>query len=255
MRLDALATQIAADRALGLEPFCVVATAGTVTTGAIDPLGPIADLCRREDLWLHVDGAYGALFVLSPRVRTVLELCGRADSIALDPHKLLFAPLEAGCLLVRDRSVLSRAFSYASSYLPAAADPLLVDYMDYGPQLSRDFKALKVWSALLTFGVDAFRAALSGCLELAQYFGARIAESPGLRLAAPVTLTAVCFRVPGADHQAVIDALAEDGTALLGPATVDGRPAIRACVANYRTTRSDVDLIVERLTALAASGT
>jgi aromatic-L-amino-acid decarboxylase len=253
LRVDALEARIAEDRRQGLEPFCVVATAGTVTTGAIDPLEPIAELCRRENLWLHVDGAYGALFVLADRMRTDLSRCGLADSIALDPHKLLFAPLEAGCVLVRDRATLRNAFAYSSSYLPADADPLLTDYMDYGPQLSRDFKALKVWSALLTYGVDAFRAALGQTLELAQYLGERVAATPGLELAAPVTLTAVCFRMAGADHRAVIDALADDGTALLGPATVDGRPAIRACIANYRTTRADIDLIVQRLTAVGSS--
>jgi len=153
---------------------------------------------------------------------------------------------------------LRNAFAFASSYLPDAADPLLTDYLDYGPQLSRDFKALKVWSALLTFGADAFRAALSGTLELAQYLASRLAAVPGIELAAPVTLTAVCFRMPEADHrvhhQAVIDALAEDGTALLGPAVVDGRPAIRACLANYRTTRDDIDLIVARLAAMSTCG-
>jgi glutamate/tyrosine decarboxylase-like PLP-dependent enzyme len=255
MRLDALADQIAADRARGLEPFCVVATAGTVTTGAIDPLEPIAELCRREGLWFHVDGAFGALFVLADRVRADLSLCGLADSIALDPHKLLFAPLEAGCVLVRDRTKLLDAFAFSSSYLPDAVDPLLTDYMDYGPQLSRDFKALKVWSALLTFGVDAFRAALSETLDLAHYLAARIAAVPGLELAAPVTLTAVCFRMAGVSSAEgtaeVIAALADDGTALLGPAIVDGRPAIRACIANYRTTRADIDLIVDRLMAVA----
>lgn len=254
MRVDVLEETVRADRAAGLEPFCVVATPGTVTSGSIDPIAGIADVCTRQDLWLHLDGAYGALFVLSERKREAFEACVRADSIALDPHKLLFAPLEAGCLLVRDRTRLAQAYAFSSSYLTVEEDPLMVDYMDYGPQLSRGFKALKVWSALQAFGVDAFRAATDHMLDLAQYMADLIEAAPDLELMAPVSLTAVCFRIKGATeagHTAVLAALIEDGTALLGPARLDGRHGMRACVTNYRTTRDDIELIVGRLSELA----
>ncbi|PRY40411.1 pyridoxal phosphate-dependent decarboxylase family protein [Umezawaea tangerina] len=250
LRVDALAAMVAADREAGLRPFCVVATSGTTTTGSVDPLDPIADLCAAEDLWLHVDGAYGALFLLCEEKRDLLAGCARADSISLDPHKLLFAPLEAGCLLVRDAAKLRSAFAFSSSYLTVAADPLMTDYMDHGPQLSRDFKALKVWAALRVFGVDAFRTAIGGTLELARHLARRIEAEPTLELLAPVELTAVCFGFRGvADHSAVLARLAAEGTALLGPAAVRGRSAMRACVTNYRTTRADVDLLVDRLVA------
>ncbi|MGW6459183.1 pyridoxal phosphate-dependent decarboxylase family protein [Streptomyces sp. NPDC055078] len=254
MRVDALEEAIRADREAGREPFCVVATTGTVTTGSIDPVDAIADVCTREDLWLHIDGAYGALFTLSDRAGGVFDACARADSIALDPHKLLFAPLEAGCLLVRDRTRLTEAYAFSSSYLTVEEDPLMVDYMDYGPQLSRGFKAFKVWSALQTFGIDAFRSAIDHTLGLAQYLADRIRAEPGLELMAPVPLTAVCFQLKGAtdaDHTAVLGTLIEEGTALLGPARLGERQGIRVCVTNYRTTRADIDLIVDRVAAIA----
>ncbi|SHG82565.1 Glutamate or tyrosine decarboxylase [Streptoalloteichus hindustanus] len=254
MRVDALEEAILADRAAGLEPFCVVATPGTVTTGSIDPIDPIADVCTRYGLWLHLDGAYGALFVLSDRVRDAFESAARADSIALDPHKLLFAPLEAGCLLVRDRADLTRAYAFHSSYLTVEEDDLMVDYMDHGPQLSRSFRAFKVWSALRAFGVDAFRSAIDHTLDLARHLADRVAAEPDLELLAPTPLTAVCFRIRNAteaDHGAALATLVAEGTALLGPARVGGRHGIRACVTNYRTTRADIDLVVDRLAAIA----
>jgi aromatic-L-amino-acid/L-tryptophan decarboxylase len=254
MRVDLLREAIHADREAGREPFCVIATAGTVTTGAIDPLDDIADLCAKEGLWLHIDGAYGALYVLSDRTRSALLPCARADSIALDPHKLLFAPLEAGGLIVRDSAKLRAAYAFPSPYLPEHDHPVMPNYMDFGPQLSRGFKAFKVWCALRTFGVAAFRDALDQTLDLAQYLAARIEAEPKLRLLAPVPLAAVCFAIDGAtdaDHAAMITTLADEGTALFGPARLRGRTCIRACIANFRTTRADIDLIVDRLSYLA----
>lgn len=253
MRVDLLAEAIRTDREAGREPFCVVATSGTVTTGAIDPIAEIADLTEAEDLWLHVDGAYGALFVLAEQTSSLFSALSRADSVALDPHKLLFAPLESGCLLVRDGEKLRKAYAYSSSYLTVQEDPLMRDYMDYGPQLSRDFKALKIWAALRTFGTEAFGAALGKMLGLATYMAERVGQEPSLRLMAPVTLTAVCVQVPGLSqegHAALLAKLAAEGVALLGPAVVDGQAGVRACVTNHRTDRADIDAVVDRLVEL-----
>jgi aromatic-L-amino-acid/L-tryptophan decarboxylase len=253
MRTDLLEEAVRGDRAAGKTPFCVVATAGTVNTGAIDPVDSIADLCAGEGLWLHVDGAYGALFVLGRETGEALLSCGRADSVALDPHKLLFMPLEAGCLLVRDREDLRRAFSFSASYLSAEQDPLFVNYMDYGPQLSRGFRAFKVWCSLRAFGVLAFREAMERTLRLARYMELRILEEERFELLAPVTLTAVCFAVRGAGDDGnarVLKALAEEGTALLGPVSLGGRSGLRACITNYRTREEDIDLVLERLIEL-----
>lgn len=254
LRTDLLADAVRGDRAAGLEPFCVVASAGTVTTGAIDPIGEIAEVCEREGLWLHVDGAYGALFVLAERARGLFADLRRADSIALDPHKLLFAPLEVGALVVRDPVKLRTAFAMSSSYLTVAEDPLMTDFMDHGPQLSRGFKAFKVWAGLMTFGTDAFAAVANRTLELAAHLADRIRVAPAVELLAPADLTAVCFAVPELDaagHRDLLARLAAEGTALLGPAVVDGRPGIRACITNHRTTEADLDTVIDRLTFLA----
>jgi len=254
MRLDALEAMIRADRAAGFEPACVVATPGTLNTGAIDPIAAIADVCAREDLWLHLDAAYGGLFVLSHRVRDAFEACARADSIAVDPHKLLFAPYEAGCLLMRDRASQTRAFAFSPSIVTVEEDPLVVNYMDYGSQLSRGFKAFKIWSALQTFGLEAFRSAIDQTLDLARYMAELIGAEPDLELMAPVPLTAVCFQIknaPEADHAAAMAQLNEEGTAFLNRVSLAGRPGLRACVGNFRTTRSDIDLIVARVAEIA----
>lgn len=256
MRVDLLAEAVRADREAGHEPFCVVATAGTVTTGAVDPIAEIADLVEAENLWLHIDGAYGALFVLAEQVASLFTAVSRADSVALDPHKLLFAPLESGCLLVKDAEKLRRTYAYSSSYLTVQEDPLMRDYMDYGPQLSRNFKALKIWAALRTFGTDAFRSALGEMLDLSTYMAQRVEREPSLRLMAPVTLTAVCVQVPvllREGHTELLAELAAEGTALLGPAVVNGQDGMRVCVTNHRTTRADIDAIVDRLVELVSA--
>ncbi len=255
IRIDALADAIAEDRHCGKHPFCVVASAGTINTGAIDPIAAVADLCAREGLWLHVDGAYGALFVLAPALRNDLQACGRADSLALDPHKLLFTPLEAGCVIVRDRETLRHTFNYSASYLTAEHDPLLANFMESGPQLSRDFKAFKVWCALRFFGVRAFSDAIDHTLNLARYLEQRVRSEPSLDLLAPVGLTAVCLRLTALDdvgNQRVLTRLVEDGGALLGPVRVRGRLGLRACVTNYRTTRADIDSVVDIILRLGA---
>jgi len=251
LRVDLLEKAIEDDRRTGATPFCVVAAAGTVNTGAIDAIGDIADLCAHENLWLHVDGAYGALFILSDQMKDRLSACGRADSIALDPHKLLFAPLEAGCLIVRNSDNLRDTFHFTSSYLTVEHDPLLMNFLEYGPQLSRGFKAFKIWCSLQVFGIRAFRMAADRMLELARYMAARVMAEPSLELLAPVQLTAVCFRFKnGAGSRAVLARLVEEGTALLGPVHIGGRDGMRACITNYRTSESDIDLIMDRVVQL-----
>lgn len=256
MQVDALEAAVRADFSTGKRPACVVATAGTVKSGAIDPIARLATFCRAHDLWLHVDGAYGGLFSLASRVKDRLRACGEADSIALDPHKLLFAPLEAGCLVARDPTKLQRAFAFPSSYLPAQSETLFTDFMDYGIQLSRGFKALKIWCALQAFGVDAFVGAADRMLDLAQYMAERIEANPAFELLAPVTLSAICFRfrnLSDAQNRAALEALTASGLALLGPVQIEDRFGLRACITNYRTTQSDVDAILKWLCDYRAS--
>lgn len=254
LRLDLLRDAVAKDRRDGKTPFCVVGTAGTVTTGAIDPLEELADYCRREGLWLHVDGAYGAFAVLSERLRHQLLDSGRGDSLTLDPHKLLFTSLEAGCVLFRDKERWRRTFSFVPHYLAMNPDPDLVHFAEYGPQLSRSFKALKVWWAIRAYGRKAYVRVIESVLDLASYMGERIQREPTLEIAAPVTLTAVCFRHRGLDdsgHEQVVRDLITGGVAFLGPARVKGRSCIRACFTNLRTTRRDVVLILKEVLRLA----
>jgi aromatic-L-amino-acid decarboxylase len=254
LRLDLLRHAVAEDRRAGKTPFCVVGSAGTVTAGAIDPLDELADYCGREDLWLHVDGAYGAFAVLSERLRPRLLGSGRGDSLTLDPHKLLFASLEAGCVLFRDEERWRGTFSFVPHYLAMNPDPDLLHFAEYGPQLSRSFKALKVWWAIRAYGRKAYVRVIDNLLDLASYMGERVRSEPRLELAAPVTLTAVCFlhrELDAAGHEQVVRDLTAGGLAFLGPARVKGRPCIRACFTNLRTTRRDIDLILDEILRLA----
>jgi glutamate/tyrosine decarboxylase-like PLP-dependent enzyme len=168
IRLDLLAQAVAADRSAGLQPFCVVASAGTVTTGAIDPIAELSAFCKAQGLWLHVDGAYGALTALSPRFRGPMSAIGLADSVSLDPHKFLFCAFEAGCVLVRNRQHLRHAFHAQPSYLTMSEDPDFIDFANQGPQLSRAFKALKVWWSLKHYGAEAYGQVIERMHDLAR---------------------------------------------------------------------------------------
>ena len=254
IRLDLLAQAVAADRAAGLTPFCVVGSAGTVTTGAVDPIEDLSRYCVAEDLWLHIDGAYGALSALSQRFRPSLLGIERADSVSLDPHKFLFCAFEAGCVLVRDRAHLRHAFSASPSYLTMSEDPDFIDFANQGPQLSRAFKALKVWWSLKHFGAATYARVIERMADLADYMARQVEARQGFDLLAPVVFNCVCFRLADLDDEGngrALKALVDSGTAFLGPATVKGRSGLRSCFMNLRTTEADVDLILDRLSEIA----
>jgi aromatic-L-amino-acid/L-tryptophan decarboxylase len=270
--VDALAGRVAADRAAGLLPFLVVGTAGSVSTGAVDPLHEIAALCRTESLWFHVDGAYGAPAVLVRDAPAELRAMGDADSIAVDPHKWLYAPLEAGCALVRDAARLRGAFSYTPAYYhfdsgDAAPPP---NYYEHGPQNSRAFRALKVWMTLQQVGRDGYEAMIAEDIRLSKVLYDLCASHPELD-AATQGLSITTFRyVPsGIDrndsaptdrlnrlNQQILDRLIQSGRAYVSNAVVDGRFLLRSCIVNFRTTEDDlqqlVDAVVEIGRAVAA---
>jgi aromatic-L-amino-acid decarboxylase len=253
IRVDRLRETVRRDRTSGFRPFCVVANAGTIATGTIDPLDDLADLCAEERLWLHVDGAYGAFTVLGERMRGELLPAGRGDSLTLDPHKLLFNPMEAGCVLVRDARSLRETFRFVPDYYSLSDDPMLVDFTEYGPQLSRSFKALKVWWALRAFGRRAYAETIDGVLDLAAYLGERVDAEADLERTAPVHTTAVCFRHRRLDedgNRGILERLVEEGTAFLSMARLRGRYTLRACFNNFRTRREDVDAVVEEVLRL-----
>lgn len=251
LRMDALAEAVARARADGLSPVAVCANAGATNTGAVDPLGEMADFCGSEGIWLHVDAAYGGFAVLAEGGRSLLQGMERADSITLDAHKWLFQPFEAGCLLVRDVRSLEAAFSVHPEYLQ---DTLLgmehVNFADRGLQLTRSFRALKVWMSIQTFGLNAFRRAVGRGMEFADRAGAFVEASPVLELLSPPSLGVVCFRVnPGGMEEADLEALNESiqariiqsGTAMMSSTRLKGVYALRLCIMAHTTTWQDVE--------------
>ncbi|MGJ4926273.1 pyridoxal phosphate-dependent decarboxylase family protein [Bradyrhizobium sp. HKCCYLS2038] len=252
-RIDvaALRGAIARDRAAGLHPFLVVASAGTVDIGAIDDLTAVAELCRSEGLWFHVDGAFGALAMLSPELAPKLAGIERANSIALDFHKWGQVPYDAGFLLVRDGEQHREAFASPAAYLRRETRGLAAGTewpCDLGPDLSRGFRALKTWFTLRTFGGDALGAMMAKSCELARDLEARVLAEPELELLAPVNLNIVCFRYRGDDADAVnaeiVADIHESGIAAPSTTMLDGRLAIRAAIVNHRTQQIDLARLV-----------
>ena len=253
--LEPLIDTIARDRRSGLRPFAVVSTAGTTNTGAVDPLGSIADLCEAQGLWHHVDGAYGAFFNLCDEGRAVLRGMERADSLTLDPHKGMFLPYGTGALLVRDGSALRAAHEATADYLPAMPHPDdFYDPSQHGPDLSRGFPGLRVWLTVKMFGVAAYREAIAEKRSLAVDAYERLAKLPGLVMDAPPELSLFPFHVtrPGAS-QAEEDAATRElmtrttarGRVMVTGAVARGRYVGRVCVLSFRTHQQQIDQLVE----------
>ncbi len=262
-RMDAaaLAASIAADRTAGLHPFLVVGTAGTVDTGAIDPLAAIGDIARAEGIWFHVDGAFGATAAASPCLRPLLAGIEGADSLAFDFHKWAQVPYDAGCVLVRDATMQLDTFAQSLAYLTQAPRGLAGNPpwpRDMGPDLSREFRALKVWMTIRAYGLDGIARVVEGGCAIAQHLQARIAREADLALLAPVALNIVCFRVVrgAADLDAlngeIVVRLQEEGIAAPSTTTIDGVLAIRAALFNHRSTTDDADALVDGVLKIAA---
>jgi aromatic-L-amino-acid decarboxylase len=245
----AVAAAVTADRADGLAPVCVVASAGTTGTGAVDPLTALRRLCDREELWLHVDGAYGAAGVLCAAGRALLGGLETVDSLTLDPHKWLFQPLEAGCLLVRDGAALQRTFAVIAPFLDdAAAGADEVNFGDRGLQLTRECRALKLWMSLKTYGLGAFRDAVAAGVAMAEHAERILRADPVWEVVTPARLGIVTFRA--ADGRSVAGlpgAALADGYAYASTTRVDGVAALRLCTINPRTTPDDVEGTIRRL--------
>ncbi len=273
MLVASLRRLIERDLREGLRPFCVVGSAGTVNTGAIDPLDTIANVASEFDLWFHIDGAYGAPGVLDSRKKSLFKGLDRADSISLDPHKWLYVPVDAGCLLFRESQTAKAAFNTEDAdYIKVHehSDDEAFAFWDYGVELSRRFRALKVWLTLRYYGVRRIAQAISDDISLAAYFGEVVANSDDFELLAQGELSICCFRYvpPEVKSQlmsaseserpvinAELDQLNErimgrvqgGGRAYLSNATVNGRFALRVCITNFRTTKADVEETVETI--------
>jgi glutamate/tyrosine decarboxylase-like PLP-dependent enzyme len=265
MNLDDLRQQIKADASRGDRPFLVVGTAGSVSTGAVDALPEIAEICREHDLWFHVDGAYGAFAAAVPGTPSDLRGLGEADSVAVDPHKWLYAPLEAGCALVKQPEHLRNAFSYHPPYYRFGEEAL--NFVDYGLQNSRGFRALKVWLALQQLGRTGYVDSMAEDIRLSQRLFALVKAHPEFE-ALTQNLSIATFRyVPSALRSTIGDPATEatleklnrkaleriekDGRAFLSNAVINGKYAMRACIVNFRTSDADIDALPEIIAALS----
>ena len=254
MRVDLLREKIEADLNEGLRPFCVVGSAGTVNTGVVDPLSEIATIATEFDLWFHVDGAYGAPGVVDERKKHLFAGLERADSVSLDPHKWLYVPVDAGCLLFRDDTAAKATFSTEEAdYIKTHGyiDEEAFAFWDYGVELSRRFRALKVWLTLQYYGSRRIAEAISEDISLAEYLGEVVSNAADFELLAPVELSICCFRYSPRErlseieldklNEQIMERVQKGGRAYLSNATVNGHFALRACITNFRTTKSDID--------------
>jgi glutamate/tyrosine decarboxylase-like PLP-dependent enzyme len=253
--LESLRAAIRADKNAGLRPFCIVANAGTTNTGAVDPLSDLADLCARENLWLHADGAYGAATVICERGREKLAGLDRVDSLSLDPHKWLFQPFECGCVLVRDAAHLKSAFQLMPEYMrDVHRNTAETNPADYGIQLTRGFRALKVWLSMNTFGLAAFRDAVTRGFELAEFAETELRARGDCEILSPAEMGIVAFRFGKEDElqTKLVELMLRDGFAFLTSTTLKGRIALRLCTINPRTTEADIVQTIDRLEKFAA---
>ena len=263
LRTDALADAIGQDRQQGKYPLLVCASAGTANCGAIDPIEEIAGIARRERLWLHVDGAYGAPAALSPSHAWLRGAFARADSLSIDPHKWLYAPLDIGCLLFRDGELAKRTFSEAAAITAVTqTEPVEAHaFFDHGMELSRRFRALKLWFAFRLHGTDAYARMIEHNIEVRRYLDARIDAHPRLeRVASGLSIS--CFRVIGQDgnreqsnafHRRVLDRLLESGRFLLSPTELSGDLVLRVCIVSFRTRRHDIDMLLDSIDDILAT--
>jgi aromatic-L-amino-acid decarboxylase len=258
MRPDGLAAAIAADRERGFLPLACVATVGTTSTSSIDPVPKIAEICGREQVWLHVDGAYGGTLAIVPEMRYVLDGVEGADSLVVNPHKWLFTPFDCSAFFIKRPEILKRAFSLVPEYLVTREQDEVVNYMDYGVQLGRRFRALKLWMVIRAFGVDGLANRLREHCAFARTFADWIAADPEWELMAPVPFSLVCFRYAPADasdderdrlNESIMHAVNESGDVFLSHTKLRGRFTLRLAVGNIRTEERHVRLAWDRLRA------
>ncbi len=254
MDVDALRSAIAADKMNGLRPVAVAASAGTVNTGAVDPLVEIADLCAEEGLWFHVDGAYGAVGILAEQSGGLYTGIERADSLALDPHKWMYVPVECGCVLVRDAQAMRDTFSLVPTYL--RDDRVLPWFAEFGPQQTRGFRALKLWMTIQQIGIAGYRELINHDIVMAQYLQHCIRQRDDFELIAAGPLSITCFRYRPTGVQPdtlddlnrrLLEIVQQEGQVFLTSTTLKDQIVLRACIVNFRTTESDLDFLLDTL--------
>lgn len=259
--LDSLEKQVTEDRKNGYHPICVVGNAGTTNTGSVDPLDALAEFCRDQELWFHADAAYGGPAACTKAARRLFRGLDQADSVVVNPHKWLYVPAEAACILVREPRALRHTFQVVADYLREEKDAGVegpLDFKDYGPQLHRNFRALKVWMTLKAYGARKLRAAIESNIEIMRYLADRIDQSPDFVRLAPVPLSVVCFQYRTPDisihgdqkylddlNRRLLDALEKDGRVYLSGTKINGKRVLRACSVNHRLRREDVDFLLD----------
>jgi glutamate/tyrosine decarboxylase-like PLP-dependent enzyme len=254
--VDALEEAIAADLAAGLQPFCLIGNAGTVNTGAVDPLDLLTEIAAQHQLWFHVDGAYGAFAAMVPEVRPMFAGIEKADSLAVDPHKWLNIPIEGGCILVRDWADLTDTFSLIPPYLRAAVSDSEVNLVNCGIELTRSNRELKIWLALRQYGTDRYKQLIENHLALTRKLAAWVEKADDFELISEPSLSICCFRFVPPDleppteeveaylnelNQAIEMALVDDGRALVSGTQLNGKRVLRACIVNHRVTEAGVE--------------
>ena len=267
IRIDDLVVKITEDLKAGHLPFCVIANAGTVMTGAVDPLAEVSGIAQQFNLWMHVDACYGGFAAMTKSARPLFHSIEKADSVALDPHKWLYLPVDVGCVIYREPEIARAAFAHEAEYtriIGQEADEAFA-FWDYGPELSRRFRALKVWMLLKGVGLDSLGAAIESNLACARYLESMVQASDDFEMVAPVELSIFCFRhVPAqlrngspaaidAFNERLLIALQRDGSSYLSNATLGGRFALRGCVLNYRTTLRDMEILLDDLRRVGRS--
>jgi aromatic-L-amino-acid decarboxylase len=251
MDVPALEELMRADRDAGRRPFLVVASAGTTNTGAIDPIGPIADVAERHRAWVHADAAYGGFFMLTARGRKLLEHLERCDSVTLDPHKGMFLPYGTGALVVRRGGALREAFAANAGYLrDMTFDDAEPNFIDRSFEMSREFRGLRVWLPLRLHGAAAFRDALDEKLDLAVHAYRELSKDARLEILDEPQLTTLVFRARNGDSTALLDAVKSSGRAFLSSTVLGGKPAVRMCILSFRTAPEHVD---EAISAIRSS--
>jgi aromatic-L-amino-acid decarboxylase len=259
MSVPALAEAIARDRREGRLPLAVVATAGTTSTTSVDPIPAIADLCEREGIFLHVDAAYAGSAAICPEYRALMTGMERADSIVVNPHKWLFTPVDCSVLFVRDLALLKAAFSLVPEYL-RTGETGVTNLMDFGIQLGRRFRSLKLWMVIRAFGVEGLRERIREHCALARWLAGAVAAAPAFELAAPVPFSTVCFRARAEgtpeeqDHlnEKLLVAINAAGPFFLSHTVLQGRYTVRVAIGNLRTTRADIEELWDLVRASAA---
>jgi aromatic-L-amino-acid decarboxylase len=234
---------VEADVAAEKKPFCIVGTVGTTSTSSIDPIPALADIAEAHGIWLHVDGAYGGAAAVVPEYQSVLEGTARAHSLVVNPHKWLFTPIDISAFYTRKPEILRRAFSLVAEYLKTAEDTRALNYMDYGVQLGRRFRSLKLWFVLRYFGRDGICRILRNHIEWAQRLAAMIRDDPEFEVVAPVPFSLICFRRRGSDEEnrALMERVNASGTAFLSHTVLNGRFVLRLAIGNIETTWLDVE--------------